>query len=527
MAEANFINEINKRRTFAIISHPDAGKTTITEKLLLWGQAIQIAGSVKGKKGPHAKSDWMSMEQERGISVTSSVMQFPYKGRVVNLLDTPGHEDFSEDTYRTLTAVDSVLMVIDGAKGVEDRTIKLMEVCRLRDTPILSFINKMDRDIRDPIEVLDEIESVLKISCAPINWPLGMGKEFKGVYNLVTDTIHVFTQGQGHMIPDDIQIKGLDSAEAAELMGPYIDDVREEIELVRGATPEFDMEAYLQGKQTPVFFGTALGNFGVREMLDGFVECAPKPLARPAAPREVAPEEEKFSGFVFKIQANMDPKHRDRIAFMRVCSGNYHQGMKMRHVRLGKDIRISDAVTFLAGDRSAVEVARAGDIIGLHNHGTIQIGDTFTEGEDLKFTGIPHFAPELFRRIRLKDPLKTKALQKGLQQLSEEGSTQVFFPKNNNDIVVGAVGVLQFEVVAYRLKDEYKVEAIYEPVNVATARWVDCEDPKKFDEFKRKCADNLSIDGGGHLTYLAPTRVNLSLAQERYPEVRFRATREH
>ena len=527
MSDSNFINEINKRRTFAIISHPDAGKTTITEKLLLWGQAIQIAGSVKGKKGPHAKSDWMSMEQERGISVTSSVMQFPYKGRVVNLLDTPGHEDFSEDTYRTLTAVDSVLMVIDGAKGVEDRTIKLMEVCRLRDTPILSFINKMDRDIRDPIEVLDEIESVLKISCAPINWPLGMGKEFKGVYNLVTDTIHVFTQGQGHMIPDDIQIKGLDSAEAAELMGPYIDDVREEIELVRGATPEFDMEAYLQGKQTPVFFGTALGNFGVREMLDGFVECAPKPLARPAAPREVAPEEEKFSGFVFKIQANMDPKHRDRIAFMRVCSGNYHQGMKMRHVRLGKDIRISDAVTFLAGDRSAVEVARAGDIIGLHNHGTIQIGDTFTEGEDLKFTGIPHFAPELFRRIRLKDPLKTKALQKGLQQLSEEGSTQVFFPQNNNDIVVGAVGVLQFEVVAYRLKDEYKVEAIYEPVNVATARWVDCEDPKKFDEFKRKCADNLSIDGGGHLTYLAPTRVNLSLAQERYPEVRFRATREH
>ena len=527
MTDSNFINEINKRRTFAIISHPDAGKTTITEKLLLWGQAIQVAGSVKGKKGPHAKSDWMSMEQERGISVTSSVMQFPYKGRVVNLLDTPGHEDFSEDTYRTLTAVDSVLMVIDGAKGVEDRTIKLMEVCRLRDTPILSFINKMDRDIRDPIEVLDEIESVLKISCAPINWPLGMGKEFKGVYNLVTDTISVFKQGQGHMIPEDIQIKGLDSDEAAALMGPYIDDVREEIELVRGATPEFDVEAYLRGEQSPVFFGTALGNFGVREMLDGFVECAPKPLARPAAPREVAPEEDKFSGFVFKIQANMDPKHRDRIAFMRVCSGSYHQGMKMRHVRLGKDIRISDAVTFLAGDRSAVEVAQAGDIIGLHNHGTIQIGDTFTEGETLKFTGIPHFAPELFRRIRLKDPLKTKALQKGLQQLSEEGSTQVFFPKNNNDIVVGAVGVLQFEVVAYRLKDEYKVEAIYEPVNVATARWVDCEDPKKFDEFKRKCADNLSIDGGGHLTYLAPTRVNLSLSQERYPEVRFRATREH
>ncbi|WP_053980135.1 peptide chain release factor 3 [Marinagarivorans algicola] len=527
MANQDFLNEINKRRTFAIISHPDAGKTTITEKLLLWGQAIQVAGSVKGKKGPHAKSDWMSMEQERGISVTSSVMQFPYKGRMVNLLDTPGHEDFSEDTYRTLTAVDSVLMVIDGAKGVEDRTIKLMEVCRLRDTPILSFINKMDRDTRDPIEVLDEIEDVLKIAAAPINWPLGMGKEFKGVYNLYTDTLHVFQQGKGSIIPDDIQIKGLASDEAAELLGPYIDDVREEIELVRGATHVFDREAYLAGKLTPVFYGTALGNFGVREMLEGFVEWAPEPLARPAASREVVPTEDNFSGFVFKIQANMDPKHRDRIAFMRVCSGTYRQGMKMHHVRLGKDVRISDAVTFLAGDRSAVSEAKAGDIIGLHNHGTIQIGDAFSEGEDLKFTGIPHFAPELFRRIRLKDPLKTKALQKGLQQLSEEGSTQVFFPQNNNDIVVGAVGVLQFEVVSYRLKDEYKVEAIYEPVSVATARWVDCEDDKVFDEFKRKCAENLSIDGGGHLTYLAPNRVNLSLAQERYPKVRFRATREH
>lgn len=515
------------RRTFAIISHPDAGKTTITEKLLLWGQAIQIAGSVKGKKGPHAKSDWMSMEQERGISVTSSVMQFPYKDRTVNLLDTPGHEDFSEDTYRTLTAVDSVLMVIDGAKGVEDRTIKLMEVCRLRDTPILTFINKMDRDIRDPIDVLDEVESVLKIAAAPINWPLGMGKEFKGVYNLYTDTIHVFQHGKGSVIPDDIQIKGIDSEEAAKLMGPYIDDVREELELVRGATHTFDLDAYLRGELTPVFFGTALGNFGVREMLDGFVEWAPVPLSRPATPREVLPEEPKFSGFVFKIQANMDPKHRDRIAFLRVCSGTYNQGMKMHHVRLGKDVRISDAVTFLAGDRSAVEVAKAGDIIGLHNHGTIQIGDTFTEGEALKFTGIPHFAPELFRRIRLKDPLKMKALQKGLQQLSEEGSTQVFFPLNNNDIVVGAVGILQFEVVSYRLKDEYNVEAMYEPVNVATARWVDCKDSKKMEEFKRKCADNLSIDGGGHLTYLAPTRINSSLSQERYPDVVFRSTREH
>ena len=519
--------EFKRRRTFAIISHPDAGKTTITEKLLLFGNAIQLAGSVKGKRGPHAKSDWMTMEQERGISVTSSVMQFPYRDRVVNLLDTPGHEDFSEDTYRTLTAVDSVLMVIDCAKGVEDRTIKLMEVCRLRDTPILTFINKLDRDVRDPVEVLDEVESVLKIAAAPINWPLGMGKGFKGVYNLYTDTIHVYKQGQGHTIPEDIQIKGLDSPEAKQLLGTYVDDVREELELVRGATPEFNLGDYLAGRQTPVFFGTALGNFGVREMLNGFVEWAPSPLPRATDQRTVGADEDKFSGFIFKIQANMDPKHRDRVAFMRVCSGKYEQGMKMHHVRLNKDVKIADAVTFLAGDRSQVEVAISGDIIGLHNHGTIQIGDTFTEGEDMRFTGIPHFAPELFRRIRLQDPLKAKQLQKGLQQLSEEGSTQVFFPLNNNDIVVGAVGVLQFEVVAYRLKDEYKVEAIYEPVNVVTARWVDCKDPKKFEEFRRKCSDNLAIDGGGFLTYLAPTRVNLSISEERYPDVVFRATREH
>jgi peptide chain release factor 3 len=527
MSNTSLRSEVLKRRTFAIISHPDAGKTTITEKLLLWGNAIQLAGSVKGKRGPHARSDWMTMEQERGISVTSSVMQFPYKGRVVNLLDTPGHEDFSEDTYRTLTAVDSVLMMIDGAKGVEDRTIKLMEVCRLRDTPILSFINKMDRESRSPVELLDEIETVLKIAASPINWPLGTGKEFKGVYNFYTDTIHVYQQGKGHTIPDDIQIKGLHSEEAVQLLGSYIDDIREEIDLVRGATNEFDIEEYLAGRMTPVFFGTALGNFGVREMLDGFVEWAPTPRSRATNERQVAAEEEKFTGFVFKIQANMDPKHRDRIAFMRVCSGTYSQGMKMRHVRIGKDIKIADAVTFMAGDRSAVEEAVAGDIIGLHNHGTIQIGDTFTDGEELKFTGIPHFAPELFRRIRLRDPLKTKQLQKGLQQLAEEGSTQVFFPIDNNDIVVGAVGVLQFEVVAYRLKDEYKVEAIYEPVNVATARWIECGDSKKLEEFKHKCSDNLAIDGGGHLTYLAPTRVNLSLTQERYPDVVFRATREH
>ncbi|CAA0107935.1 Peptide chain release factor RF3 [BD1-7 clade bacterium] len=520
--------DVSKRRTFAIISHPDAGKTTITEKLILLGQLIQVAGTVKGKKsGRQTTSDWMTMEQERGISVTSSVMQFPYKDRVVNLLDTPGHEDFSEDTYRTLTAVDSALMVIDGAKGVEDRTIKLMNVCRLRDTPILTFINKLDRDVRDGIDLLDEVEEVLNIAAAPINWPVGMGKEFKGVYNLYTDTIHVYEQQGGHMMPEDIRIQGLDTDEARELIGVYYDDFCEEIELVRGASHEFDLEEYLNGKMTPVFFGTALANFGVREMLDGFVEWAPSPLPRPTKTREIDADEEKLTGFVFKIQANMDPKHRDRIAFMRICSGKYSKGMKFKHVRMGKDIKIADAVGFKAGERVVLDEAMSGDIIGLHNHGTIQIGDTFTQGEDLKFTGIPHFAPEMFRRIRLKDPLKTKQLQKGLQQLSEEGSTQVFFPLNNNDIIVGAVGVLQFEVVAYRLKDEYKVDAIYEPVNIYTAHWVDSEDDKKMDELKRKHGDNLAIDGGGHLSYLAPTRVNLSLAQERFPEVAFRNTREH
>ena len=528
MGDSNFINEINKRRTFAIISHPDAGKTTITEKLLLLGQLIQVAGTVKGKKSDrHATSDWMSMEQERGISVTSSVMQFPYKNRMVNLLDTPGHEDFSEDTYRTLTAVDSALMIVDGAKGVEARTIKLMDVCRLRDTPILSFVNKMDRDIRDAIDLLDEIEEVLAIKAAPINWPIGMGKEFKGVYNLYTDTVHVFKQGQSSVVSDDIQIKGIDSDGCKELLGIYYDDFVEEIELVKGASHEFNHDAYLAGTLTPVFFGTALSNFGVREMLDGFVEWAPPPLARKTADREVDAYEEAFSGFVFKIQANMDPKHRDRIAFMRICSGTYKKGMKMKHVRINKDVKIADAVTFKAGEREAVVEAVSGDIIGLHNHGTIQIGDTFTEGEGLKYTGIPHFAPEMFRLIRLKDPLKMKALQKGLQQLSEEGSTQVFIPLSNSNLVVGAVGQLQYEVVAYRLKDEYKVEAQYEPVSVHTARWVDCDDAKIFADFKRKANENLALDSGGHLTYLAPTRVNLQLMIERWPEVNFRATREH
>ncbi|MDN4502596.1 peptide chain release factor 3 [Alteromonadaceae bacterium BrNp21-10] len=524
----SYQQEIDKRRTFAIISHPDAGKTTITEKVLLFGNALQRAGTVKGKKsGQHAKSDWMEMEKERGISVTTSVMQFPYKDHLINLLDTPGHEDFSEDTYRTLTAVDSCLMVIDAAKGVEARTIKLMDVTRLRDTPIITFMNKLDRDTRDPIDLMDEVEDVLKIKCAPITWPIGMGKEFKGIYHLLRDETVLYKTGQGHTIQAVRSIKGLDNPELDAAIGSYAEELRETLELVQGASHEFDLKEFLAGELTPVFFGTAMGNFGVDHMLDGLIEWAPKPQGRETSERPVVADEQKFSGFVFKIQANMDPKHRDRIAFCRVVSGKYEKGMKMHQPRIGKDVRISDALTFLAGDREVLDVAYAGDIIGLHNHGSIQIGDTFTAGEKFRFSGIPNFAPELFKRIRLRDPLKQKQLQKGLIQLSEEGAVQVFRPLISNELIVGAVGVLQFDVVVARLKSEYNVDAIYEHINVATARWVDSEDPRKLDEFRRKAEANLALDGGDNLTYIAPTRVNLSLSQERYPDIVFRTTREH
>ena len=520
--------EAARRRTFAIISHPDAGKTTLTEKLLLFGGAIQLAGTVKGRKAArHATSDWMELEKQRGISVTSSVMQFPYGDAIVNLLDTPGHEDFSEDTYRTLTAVDSAMMVIDCAKGVEARTIKLMDVCRLRDTPICTFINKLDREGREPIELLDEIEEVLKIQCAPVTWPIGMGKRLKGIYHLLEDTVHLYAPGSSERRQDVNIIKGLDNPQLDELLGDQAAELRDEIELVKGASHEFDVDAYLAGRLTPVFFGSAINNFGVDELLDHFVATAPPPQPRQTTTRIVAPDEEKFSGFVFKIQANMDPAHRDRIAFLRICSGSYRKGMKMRHVRIGKDVQISNAVTFLASDRGHVEEAWTGDIIGLHNHGTIRIGDTFTQGEDLKFTGIPNFAPELFRRAILKDPLRMKALHKGLDQLCEEGATQLFRPLRNNDLILGAVGVLQFDVVAHRLKDEYGVDCQFEPVTVATARWVESPDEVTEQKLRDKAHDNLAIDQGGLLVYIAPTRVNLDLAMEKWPDVHFRATREH
>jgi peptide chain release factor 3 len=519
--------EVARRRTFAIISHPDAGKTTLTEKLLLFGGAIQLAGTVKGRKAArHATSDWMRLEQQRGISVTSSVMQFPYGDCVVNLLDTPGHEDFSEDTYRTLTAVDSALMVIDCAKGVEERTIKLMEVCRLRDTPIMTFINKLDREGRAPIELLDEIERVLGIATAPVTWPIGMGRALKGIYHLVEDRIYAYEAGERGRVGENVVIEGLHSAAGRELLGDDAAAFDDEIELVQGATQAFDLEAYRAGKQTPVFFGSAISNFGVEELLKAFTRFAPGPLPRATRQRPVDASEEKLSGFVFKIQANMDPAHRDRIAFLRLCSGKYTRGMKMHHVRLDKDVRIADALTFLAADRSAADDAYAGDIIGLHNHGTINIGDSFTEGEDLVFTGVPNFAPELFRRAVLKDPLKAKALSKGLGQLCEEGATQLFRPLRNNDQILGAVGPLQFEVVAFRLQDEYAVQCAFEPIGVHTARWVYCDDERKLAEFRTKAYDHLAVDHSGALVYLAPSRVNLGLTMERWPEITFRETRE-
>lgn len=519
--------EIARRRTFAIISHPDAGKTTLTEKLLLFGGAIQLAGTVKGRKAArHATSDWMAMEQERGISVTSSVMQFPYKERVVNLLDTPGHEDFSEDTYRTLTAVDSALMVIDVARGVETRTEKLMDVCRLRATPVMTFINKLDREGRDPIDLLDEVERMLSIECAPITWPIGMGKRFKGVYHLHNETVHFFSATHGGKVNEGEVIEGLNNPKLDDILEGQADELREELELVQGASNQFDKEAYLAGKQTPVFFGSAINNFGIAELLDDFVEHAPGPQPHNTVTRVVEPGEDNFTGFSFKIQANMDPQHRDRVAFVRICSGSFKRGMKVRHVRLGKDIRLNDALTFLASDRGHVDEAWSGDIIGLHNHGTIRIGDTFTVSEDLAFTGIPNFAPELFQRAVLKDPLKMKALQKGLDQLCEEGATQLFRPHSNNDLILGAVGVLQFEVVAQRLRDEYKVECQFESIATQQARWIYCEDEKMLADFRKKLSGNLADDHGGELVYLAPTRVNLQMSQDRWPDVEFRATRE-
>jgi peptide chain release factor 3 len=520
--------EIDRRRTFGIISHPDAGKTTLTEKLLLFGGAIQMAGAVKARKANrHATSDWMAIEQERGISVTSSVMQFSYRDFEINLLDTPGHQDFSEDTYRVLTAVDSAVMVIDSVKGVETQTRKLMEVCRMRNTPILTFINKLDREGMPPLDILGDIEEKLQIECAPLTWPIGMGKRFKGTYNLYRRELILFVPGQEHLPVDAITIRDLTDPLLDETLGSQAQELREEVALLEGAANPFDMEEFLKGNQTPVFFGSAINNFGVRELLDTFVEIAPAPLPRPTTTRTVFPGEEAFSGFVFKVQANMDPAHRDRIAFLRICSGRFQRGMRVRHHRLGKEIMIANPIIFMAQDRALVEEAWPGDIIGIHNHGTIRIGDTFTEKEPLTFTGIPNFAPEHFRRVRLKSPLKAKQLQKGVSQLVEEGAVQLFRPLLGNDLILGAVGVLQFDVTISRLKTEYGVDAAYEPVDYATARWVSCDDKKKLAEFEKRNQAKLATDAEGNLAYLALSEWQLKCMTEDWPEIRFLKTREY
>jgi peptide chain release factor 3 len=520
--------EVARRRTFGIISHPDAGKTTLTEKLLLFSGAIQLAGSVKARKsGRHATSDWMEIEKQRGISVASSVMQFDYRDHVVNLLDTPGHQDFSEDTYRVLTAVDSALMVIDAAKGVEAQTIKLLNVCRMRDTPIITFINKMDRETRDPVELLDEVESVLKIECAPVTWPIGMGKTFRGVYHLLRDEILLFTPGEEKANQDVEIIKGIDNPRLAEMFPLEIERVKMEIELLKGASHPYDLDAFLAGTRTPVFFGSAINNFGVREILNALIDWAPAPIARDATVRSVAPTETPFSGFVFKIQANMDANHRDRIAFLRVCSGRFERGMKVRHLRIARDIKVSSVVTFMAASREQVEEAYAGDIIGLPNHGNMQIGDSFSDGEALQFTGIPYFAPDFFRAVRIRNPIKVKQLHKGLQQLGEEGAVQVFKPVSGGDLILGAVGVLQFEVVASRLQNEYGVDAVFEGTSTTCVRWITGEDKRMLADFEKNLGHNVAYDAAGNMAYLAPNSINLELTQERWPKLVFHATREH
>ncbi|MBL8633793.1 MAG: peptide chain release factor 3 [Myxococcales bacterium] len=520
--------EVDRRRTFAIISHPDAGKTTLTEKLLLFGGAIQMAGAVKARKAArHARSDFLAIERERGISVSSSVMKFNYQDIEVNLLDTPGHQDFSEDTYRVLTAVDSALMVIDSAKGVETQTRKLMEVCRLRDTPIITFINKLDREGREPFDLLSDIESSLKIQCAPMTWPIGMGKRFKGTFNLFRNELRLFSGTGSDRVQDAVVYHDASDPALDEALGSQVEHLRTDLELLQGAGTPFDKDAYLAGKLTPVFFGSAVNNFGIAELLDALLQFAPQPRARAATTRLVSPYEAPFSGVVFKIQANMDPQHRDRIAFLRICSGKFTRGMKVRHHRIGKDVQIQNATIFMAQDRSGVEEAFPGDVIGIHNHGTIKIGDTMSDKEPLKFVGIPNFAPEHFRRVRLLNPLKSKQLEKGLLHLAEEGAVQLFRPLRNNDYILGAVGVLQFEVTIARLGDEYGVEASYEPVEYGAARWVRCDDKKKLEEFRTKAASNLAIDIDGNLTYLAENDWRLNHTIDKWPGISFDRTREH
>ncbi len=520
--------EIKKRRTFAIISHPDAGKTTITEKLLLYGGAIQMAGTVKAKRSKKfATSDWMELEKQRGISVTSSVMSFPYKDCAINLIDTPGHQDFSEDTYRTLTAVDSALMLIDASNGVETQTKKLFEVCALRKTPVMSFINKMDRPGRDPFSLLEEIERVLGIATYPITWPIGMGDEFRGVYDRQTKEFLLYDNSGDRSRKANLQGISLDSPQVDEVLGSaYAQTLREEISLLDHAGDSFDHNAYLEGKLAPVFFGSALNNFGIETLLKNICELAPPPLKRHTIQREVDPLEDKFSGFIFKIQANMDPSHRDRVAFLRICSGSFHREMKAHHVRMGRAMRLGRPTNFMAQDRSLVDEAFAGDIVGIHDPGIFRIGDTLSSGESINFTDIPVFAPEHFVRVELKDPLKSKQLRKGLDQLSEEGAVQVFRPMYSNDQYLGVVGMLQIDVVKYRIKEEYGVEVQMRPLAYTAARWIYSEDKKALDKFKEDQAQNIVLDSRGNPTLLLDHDWRLKFYEERHPAIKFAKTAE-
>lgn len=519
------INE--NRRTFGIISHPDAGKTTLTEKLLLFGGAIEMAGAVKAKGDRRrARSDWMKVEQERGISVASSVMTFVHKDVTFNLLDTPGHEDFSEDTYRVLTAVDSAIMVLDCAKGIETQTRKLFEVCRLRDMPIISFINKMDREGQDPFDLLDEIEQSLALDVVPASWPIGMGRDFKGCYDLINDQLVLFNRGKGEKLEEGIACSGLEDPKLEEFLTPQeVEKLREDVEMVRGLCPEFDREAYLQGTQTPVFFGSAVNNFGVREMLGGIASYAPSPRAQKTESRMIEPTETKVSAFIFKIQANMDPKHRDRMAFARICSGKFKRGMKLKHVRSGKNQIIHSPQLFLAQDREMAEEAFPGDIIGLPNYGGLRIGDGFTEGEDLIFSDIPSFAPELMQRARPEDPLKAKHLGKALEQLAEEGAARVFKPIMQADWVVGVVGALQFEVLRDRIRTEYEVPVKFEQTELYTARWLSSENPATLKKFVDSNPSSVAYDHDGDPVFMARNAWHLDDAESKNKDIIFRATK--
>lgn len=532
----SFLEETRRRRTFAIISHPDAGKTTLTEKLLLFSGAIQIAGSVKARKASrHATSDWMEIEKQRGISVASSVMQMLYRDHVINLLDTPGHKDFSEDTYRVLTAVDSALMVIDAANGVESQTRRLIEVCRQRDTPILTFVNKMDREVREPLDILDEVERELGMPCVPMTWPVGQGKSFAGIINLRTQAMTVFEAGS-ERLPHDFESIPLSERDTlVQRFGSEFEAAVEAMELATGASPSYDHDAFLAGKQTPVFFGSGVNNFGVMEVLDALVDLAPPPQSRKSTvivnrqpvEKVIQPEDEAFSGVVFKVQANMDANHRDRIAFVRMASGKYTPGMKLRVQRTAKELRPTSVVTFLSQRREAVDEAYAGDIIGFTTHGGVQLGDTITDGASLQFTGLPFFAPELFMNVILKNPLRTKQLQQGLAQLGEEGAIQVFKPDMGGAMLLGAVGQLQFEVVQHRLKTEYDADVRLESSQYTSARWITADTPAELKAFTDAYPLRLAHDAANTLAYLCTSPYDVRLAQERFPKIHFHPLREH